>query len=257
MSSPPRIILISGWAHDSSAMEAVGRGLENTADASSVSPGDLWSAKPKTGAASSYTQSLAKMIDKNGGPVFIAGWSLGGMIALETAACRPSLVAGLILISTTPKFCSGPGWTAGTPAGILRAMERKLKRDPGAVFEDFLLNTARPLAENKENLSLKIEKACAMNPLELSAGLEYLSETDLRNETKKINVPALVIHGKLDAIVPVEAGMALKNLLPVSEIRVYDNYGHGLPWQNPAAIAENIKVFLKKCRNLNTRQFPQ
>jgi len=247
----PRIILISGWAHDSSAMEDLCKYLEDTADVSSVSTGDLWSAENEAGFQSPYARNLAKMIEKNNGQAFIAGWSLGGMIALETAAHRPDLVDGLVLISSTAKFRADKKWTSGVAVGALRAMQTMFKSDPRGVLRQFFKNVAFQLEANNETLALKIEMACAMNPLELSAGLEYLSETDLRNEAAKVNIPALILHGKQDAMIPVEAGLALKKLLPVSEIRVYDNYGHGLPWQNPRAIAEDIKGFLKECRNRN------
>jgi len=247
----PRLILISGWAHDSSAMEYLRKCLKNTADVSAVSTGDLWSAKTQIRAPSSYAQNLAKLIEKSGSQVFIAGWSLGGIIALETAAYRPDLVAGLILISSTAKFITGENWTSGVPPGALRAMTAMLKHNPRGVFRTFFKNVALPLEENEEAMTLRIEKACAINPLELSAGLEYLSKADLRNEAAKLNIPALILHGQHDAIIPVEAGLALKSLLPNSEIRVYENCGHGLPWQNPNAITEDIKGVLEECQNRN------
>ncbi len=251
MSPLPHIILIPGWAHDSSAMEELRKRLENTVNVSSISTGNLWSAKKQIRSPSPYAQNLVKMIEKINDRVFLAGWSLGGTIALETASCRPDLVAGLIMISTTPKFCAGPGWPAGVSPGVLHAMSKKFKLNPREVFKDFFKNTALPSAEKEETLSLKIENAGAMNPLELSVGLEYLSDTDLRNEAAKLNIPALIIHGRQDAIIPVEAGLALKNLLPVSKINFYENCGHGLPWQNSTAIAKDIKGFLEECRNRN------
>jgi len=271
MHPTPRLILISGWAHDASAMEDLRKCLENTADVSVVSTGDLWSAGTKTVPQSSYAQNLAKMVEKNGGKVFLAGWSLGGMIALEMAADRPEIVAGLILISSTARFSAGQGWTAGVSNGVLRAMTNMLKHDPRNVLATFFKNVA-PAFEDKtqqlitkagnhgllsqkleETITLKIEKACAMNPLELSAGLKYLSEKDLRDKAAKINIPALILHGQQDLIIPVEAGLALKNLLSLSQIRLYENCGHGLPWQTPSAIAEDIKGFMEQCqkRNIN------
>lgn len=255
MNSLPRIILIPGWAHDALAMEELRKNLESAANVCPVSCGNLWSSDTAAGAPSSYARNLGRMIEKTGEIAFVAGWSLGGMIALETACCRPELVAGVILIATTPRFCSGQNWTAGAPPGALRVMARKFKRDSREVLEGFFKNVALPSPEREEMLSLKIEKARVMNPLELLSGLNYLSVTDLRNEATKINVPALVLHGKRDCVIPVEAGMALKSLLPISEGRIYDNYGHGLPWQNPIAIAGDIRGFLEECQSRNIKQF--
>jgi pimeloyl-[acyl-carrier protein] methyl ester esterase len=267
MSLLPRLILISGWAHDSSAMEDLRKCLVSAVDVSSTSTGNLWSAETETCSQSSYAQNLGKMIEKTGSRAFIAGWSLGGMIALETAAYWPDLIAGLILISSTAKFRADQNWAWGVSGGALRAMTSMLKHNPRGVFATFFKNVAHTFEEKvqrigtktesrgalwrrrEETIALKIEKACAMNPLELSAGLEYLSEKDLRNEATKVNIPALILHGKQDAIIPVEAGLALKSLFPVSQIRVYENCGHGLPWQNPQTAAEDIIKFIEACAN--------
>jgi len=249
MSPLPRMILISGWAHDASALEKLRRCLEKNADVSFIATGDLWDADAKIPFQDSYAHNLAKMIEKRKSPVFISGWSLGGMIAMETAARRPDLVAGLVLIATTPKFCSGRDWPDGMPSGALRIMQRNFKRDPRRALADFLRDVARPLAEKEEIVALKIEKACAVNPLELSAGLQYLAEKDLRGEAVKIKAPALVLHGREDAVIPVTAGLSLRSLLSNSEMRVYDRCGHGLPWQNPESAAADIKKFLEKCQD--------
>lgn len=72
----------------------------------------------------------------NGRPVYLAGNSLGGFMAVQLAARRPELVKGLILINATPiwsfqapmtpvtRFAMRPfGWTAELPAPApLRAL---------------------------------------------------------------------------------------------------------------------------------------
>jgi len=254
MNSLPRLILIPGWAHDSAAMEDLRKNLESAADIRPVSFDNLWSAETQMFPPSSCARNLGKMIEKIGGRVFIAGWSLGGMIALETALHWRARVAGLVLISTTPKFCAGQNWIPGVPAGVLQSMISRFKKKPRAVLANFFKNVALPLEEQEGKTALKTERACAMNPLELLSGLEYLLKTDLRNEAIKANIPALVLHGKQDAVIPAEAGLALKNLLPNSGIRVYENCGHGLPWQNAHAVAEDIKGFLEECRKRNIKQ---
>ena len=244
MSPLPRLILISGWAYDASSMAKLAKGLETAADVSSVSTADLWDSIPGAGPSSVYAQNLEKMIQNNDGPVFLAGWSLGGMIALETACRRPGLVAGMILISSTPKFCSGPEWGAGARPAALRAMEMEFKRDARKTLSSFFERAALPLGESERTLAGLVSTAGAMDPLALSAGLQYLAAKDLRAEASAVNIPVLILHGNRDQIVPVEAGALLANMLPRSKLRVYDNYGHALPCQNPHAIAEDIIRFI-------------
>jgi len=271
MNPLPRLFLIPGWAHDSSSMDGLRKQLEMAADVAAFSTGDLWSTGKQARPPSAYAQNLVKRIEKKGGPAFLAGWSLGGMICLETAIQRPDLVSGLVMISSTAKFRADLDWTPGVSGGALRAMTSMLSRDPRGVFAAFFKDVALTFEEKtrqaapgagkhgtpwqrlEESIALNIERASAMNPLELSAGLQYLSETDLRSDAARLDVPALILHGRQDLIITVEAGLALQKMLANSGMRVYANYGHALPLQNPGDIARDIMGFMEECRNRNKK----
>lgn len=253
MSPLPRLILIPGWAHTASELEDLRKYLENSTDVSAVSTGDLWSTEAEVPSPSSYAQNLAKMIGKIGGQVFIAGWSLGGIIALETALNWPKLFKGLILISSTPKFCLGSGWATGTPTGAIRSMLAGLKRNPHSVFKAFFENIIRLSKDTEAMLKARIESAGSMNPRELKYGLEYLRDADFCNEVKSLCLPTLIVHGRQDAIINVEAAYNLNRLLAHSTLHVYDDYGHGLPCQNPQPVADDIMRFIEECGKTKER----
>lgn len=250
----PGLILISGWAHTSSDLEDLRKRINNAGKVWAVSTADLWNENhAKVTAPSPYAAGLKKMIAELGGRAFVAGWSLGGMIALETAIHWPELFAGLILISSTPKFCLGQGWPTGTPAGAIRAMLSELKRDPRSVFKAFFENVFALSKDAEVAIKGRIESASAMQPRELIYGLEYLRDADFSGAVKNLNLPALIIHGRRDAIIKIEAAHQLNRLLARSRLRVYDDYGHGLPCQNPRAVAGDITRFMEACAQKTPR----
>ena len=64
---------------------------------------------------------------------------------------------------------------------------------------------------------------------------------------KKLTVPALVMHGRYDPLIPVEAGQALHELIPGARLMEYDG-GHNLGNDDTvrglieAAIVEHIAL---------------
>lgn len=250
MQSAPRLLLISGWAHKAEALNPLGRFLAEVAEVTIMTTAELWSLCRSHGAANQWALTLAEKAAQLGEEIIIAGWSMGGLVALETASLYPSLFKSLILISSTPKFCSSHDWKQGTRPAMLRAMLSGIKRAGGTTFVEFFKKAALPEIENEKDLKYKIMAAQTMNQLELSAGLQYLLSTDLRKRLRTIAIPVLVIHGREDAIIPVEAGRALHELLPNSSIKIIDG-GHGLPWQAPGTVAEIMKEFIQKCQRQN------
>lgn len=57
--------------------------------------------------------------------------------------------------------------------------------------------------------------------------------------------PTLVIHGRLDAIVPVEQAERLVEAIPNSELKVFEDAGHVPTLTRPTRVAEAISEFLR------------
>jgi len=243
------LILISGWAHTAAELEDLRKRIKNAGKVIAVSTADLWNGThDKATIPSPYAEGLKKMLNELGGRAFVAGWSLGGIIAIETALNWPELFKGLILISSTPKFCVGKCWSTGTPAGSIRAMLKGLKQNPRAVFKTFFETATAFSREAEDTLKARIESADAMNPRELIYGLEYLRDADFSGSAQNLSLPTLIIHGQRDLIINIEAARRLNSLLALSSLRVYDDYGHGLPSQNPQQVADDIMSFIESIK---------
>ena len=63
---------------------------------------------------------------------------------------------------------------------------------------------------------------------------QFLAIIDSGNRTEKlgaVKLPALVIHGTVDPLVPPEAGRATAAAIPGAELKLIEGMGHTLPRQ--------------------------
>ncbi|CCK28842.1 Non-haem bromoperoxidase [Streptomyces davaonensis JCM 4913] len=71
--------------------------------------------------------------------------------------------------------------------------------------------------------------------------------TDFRGDVARIDVPALIVHGTADRILPVEAtGRPFHALLPSAEYVEIDGAPHGLLWTHAEEVNAALLAFLAK-----------
>ncbi|NKM00982.1 MULTISPECIES: alpha/beta fold hydrolase [Rhizobium] len=76
--------------------------------------------------------------------------------------------------------------------------------------------------------------------------LGAFSETDFRDDLKKITVPALVVHGSDDQIVPLEiSAKVTAELVPHAKLIVYDGGSHGLLHVDKDRLNADLLAFLR------------
>ncbi len=73
-----------------------------------------------------------------------------------------------------------------------------------------------------------------------------LSETDFRDDLKKITVPTLVIHGSDDQIVPIQiSGDLTAKIVKDAKLIVYEGGSHGLLVTQKDRLNADLLAFLK------------
>ncbi len=169
------------------------------------------------------------------GPVRLAGWSLGAMLALEAALASPGRFAGLVLVSGTARFCADGDGHPGADRRALRAMTARLGRDRHAVVRAFAEACAAP--EDAGASGWWEAQAARFDPSALARGLAALGALDLRSRVGALQLPVRLLHGERDAVVPRAAAAALSALLPDARLTVVEGRGHALPWTAPAEVA--------------------
>jgi non-heme chloroperoxidase len=77
-------------------------------------------------------------------------------------------------------------------------------------------------------------------------GIVAFSQTDFTDDLKKITVPALVMHGDDDQIVPyADAGPLTAKLLKNGTLKTYKGFPHGMPTTQADTINADLLTFLK------------
>jgi len=146
-------------------------------------------------------------------PIIMIGWSLGGMLALQLALRYSIRITSLVLVSTTPCFCRKKGWEHGCRESVFGNFEQGV-----AVHSHKTMSRFFALMFHDDELSRSTYNRLARAAVDrfhpptqgaLAAGLEILSNLDLRAELHKLHLPCLVLHGECDTVVPIAAGRAL------------------------------------------------
>ncbi|MFC1735415.1 alpha/beta fold hydrolase, partial [Candidatus Hydrogenedentota bacterium] len=79
---------------------------------------------------------------------------------------------------------------------------------------------------------------------DLVQGLDYLSTSDFRAELTQLTMPALVIHGSDDAIMPVSCGQYLAQNISNVSYKELPGKGHAILHTAASDISDSIRTFL-------------
>ncbi len=257
--TPPMLLLVPGWGFDGSIWHGLWDGPSGPGACRPVPldpPGyggtPLPSGPYHLGTLAEACAAALK------GPAFLLGWSLGALAVLElarrllaagprgTASDFPCELLGLILVSATPRFLTGPRWPHGQAPSLLADFARALQQDPAAARRRFLALQVRGCHDPRSALrQLQALDASSTppHPSALAAGLEILRATDLRPALADITCPALVIHGEGDAVVPPAAGAALAAALPRARLLTLPAAGHVPFLARPQAFRQAVEAF--------------
>ncbi|MDX8402290.1 MAG: alpha/beta fold hydrolase [Mariprofundaceae bacterium] len=151
-------------------------------------------------------------------PLCLVGWSLGGILAMDLALAMPDRVRALVLVATTPRFCMAADWPHGCAPALFADFRRALEADDARLAERFFLLMLQGSGMSRAGMRALsravVDKARPPRPDALATGLAWLERRDLRAQIPRIRQPALVVHGRGDAIVPEGAGRWLAGHLP-------------------------------------------
>ncbi len=225
----PELVLLHGWGLHGGVWRAVTPRLAERFCVTAVDlPGhgrSRGSAVPQT--LDAWARELAQL--PQAGPAVWVGWSLGALAALQTALRYPERIARLVLVSATPKFVRAPGWNCAIETAVLHQFAADLDRDYQATLRRFLSLQFGPTAAERamvRELRTELRRRGEPHAAALRAGLHIFEETDLRAAAAGLRVPALLIHGRRDRLVPVGAAEYLRSCLPDARLEVIDAAGH-------------------------------
>ena len=175
------------------------------------------------------------IIQLNLSSVVLVGFSMGGgEIARYIGKYGDEKIEKVVLISSvTPFMIKTDDNTEGVEKEIFDDMIDKISADRPAFLTEFgkqfygvtMLNQTVSKALLEWNQML-----CLMSSAKATVDcVRSFSETDFREDVKKITVPVLIIHGDADKTVPINvSGNKTAELLPNAKYIVYNDAPHGL-----------------------------
>lgn len=131
----------------------------------------------------------------------IAGWSLGGAVALRMAIDYPGAVSHVVTLASSPRFMRADDWQHATTPHALELLRAGLARDyTGTLAQFFELNMAGRYREHADALAALAVLRPPVRPDVLAPGIALTSGVDLRAEVAAIRAPLLAISGRLDRL---------------------------------------------------------
>lgn len=182
---------------------------------------------------------------------YVFGISMGSMIAQVMALHYPQRVRGLIPVMTA----SG---NPRTGLGRMRAIFALLSQPESVTDPDkiviYLEKTLRAIGSPGHFYSPQFIRKVAEEMVKMNFTadsstrqlLAILGSGDRREQLQKICVPTLVIHGRVDPLLPLRAGMEVAACIPGAHLCIVEGMGHDLPDDKIQEIVSQVVSFALK-----------
>lgn len=165
--------------------------------------------------------------------VTLVGHSMGGAIVQTLARQPPPWLSRIVLLGSAPQLPVNPTILAGV---------RSPRRLADTLHFINRISWHAPVDQQLRDKGLErfLENDSAVLAADFSACNAFNSSSWL----PKVDVPALVIHGERDKMVPLAQAEQLAVLLPQAELHTLPETGHMLMWERPVAVADAISTFV-------------
>ncbi|WP_120994727.1 alpha/beta fold hydrolase [Stutzerimonas urumqiensis] len=234
-----RLILLSGWAFGPAALQPLCDALAEQAPHLAVDVFPL----PSEPEPDAWLEVLEAQLPEDS---WLAGWSLGGMLAAQLAARRGERCRGLITVASNPVFRANESWPAAMPADVFDTFFEAFRLDAEETLKRFCVLTSRG-GYDARTLARQLQVTLAeQSPAALDAGLQLLARLDVRAALADFRGPQLHLFAERDALVPIAAAEALVDVVPDAEVAVLDGAGHGLPLERADDVAATLLAFLRE-----------
>lgn len=208
---------------------------------------DVWAHGPVTIADTRRDDTIPAMAERllRGAPerFALAGLSMGGYVALEVVRQAPERVQALALLCTSAR--------PDTPEQSAARREQIALARAGRLEE--LVDLAFPVlvdAAHQDRADLRAvgrQMAMEVGPEAFCAQQEaIIQRADARPLLTSIAVPAAVIHGAGDQLIPVEAARESAAALPDADLTVIDGAGHMAMHERTDAVRAALLAWLER-----------
>ena len=171
----------------------------------------------------------------------LLGHGLGGDVALDIIRRIPDRVSRVVLMATDP-LAEAPQAAAARESRIVASRSGRLAE---AMVSEIPATALADTGWRDEILALIRDMALTLGEgvfLRQSRALQR--RPDQQKTMRRVKLPALVIAGDLDTLVPMRRQEFTANLMPYGKLHVVADAGHFTPLEQPEAVNAAIEAFL-------------
>ncbi len=186
--------------------------------------------------------------------VVLVGFSMGtGEVARYLGSIGSARVAKAVFLgSLQPFLLKTDDNPAGVPQEVFDGLGAAVAADRYAFFGEFFSNFYNAdQFLGTPRLSQAVVDASRATAFGASAHASVAAQpswlTDFRADVAKIDVPALIVHGTADNVLPIDStGREFTKALPSAEYLEIEGAPHGMLWTHGAEVNEALLAFLEK-----------
>lgn len=183
----------------------------------------------------------------------LVGFSMGtGEVGRYLGTYGSERVAKAVFLgSLEPYLLQADDNPEGLPQSVFDGLFAAVQADRYAFFTEFFagfFNTDEFLGNRLSQEALDANQQLAYNASpHASVWAQPTWLTDFRGDIEKIDVPALIVHGTADNILPIEAtGRRFAKALPSAEYAEIDGAPHGMLWTHANEVNQLLLNFLER-----------
>jgi len=247
-SEKPNLVLLHGWGFTAAVWDALRVYLEPHFTVTALNLPGYGDAAPIDN-----MHDLAALADDvvQRAPLHAvwAGWSLGGMVALQAAQLFPQRIQQLVLIGSTPRFVEEGDWLDAVRRSVLHNFAEELVEGRDSVIGRFLSLQFLGVPGGREQ-ARAILAAQAQDPAVgvLEGGLKILEYADLRPVLSSIQHATLWLTGAKDRLTPPRAAQRAAEAMPHALAEVWPDAGHAPFLVGPETFARRLYDFVLEAR---------
>jgi pimeloyl-ACP methyl ester carboxylesterase len=168
----------------------------------------------------------------------LLGHSMGGMTSMLFTLKHPEKVQTLGLLDSVPAnglFLNDE----------VRSYFRVIMKDRGALRQ-IMEQMVVPFGEGSSFAERATEIAAACAPQTFTENPESMHQTNFISELSQITAPTLIIHGKDDAVIPLEFMVPTMKAMVNAQVIIFTRCGHSPQLEYPKQFAETYLSFIAK-----------